>query len=1082
MTSAWPRSTSLAERDHSFSRGNFGYARAVSEPDDETRLGRPVGPRLVDPTLAPSAAAVGRFARQSADGRYRLDVELGRGGMGRVTRGIDVELGRVVAIKESLDRDPTVLARFQREAAITARLQHPSIVALYDVTRGDDGRPLLVMRLVDGTPLDQLVAATSTLDQRLALLPRVLPAIEAVAYAHRQGVIHRDLKPANILVGELGDTVVIDWGLATVEGEAASASARPLSAPDATAAGTVMGTPGFMAPEQARGDAAGPRADVFALGATLFYTLTGARPFAGDTSEELLVASRDAAARALAAVEAGVPRELAAIVDKALARTADDRYPTAEALVIDLRAFLAGRLVSAHHYSRRQRLARFARRQRLPLSVAAAAVLALAAVGAVAVTRIVGARDRAEAARVDAEAARRRESDRVDELLAIQADGAVAADPARALALLQQRRRRGDAAERAVALAAARANVGSRWKLADQQLSVAVWLGGDQAVLTSSFGRSLTWVDRDGGRREVALPGTGVVDGPLALADGGAVVVRDGVGYRLDARAEVIETWPIGDGLKRIQAAGDVVAWEAADGVQLRLIGARETASVAGSLLDLTARWALVGQDGRVAAVEVASLRRHDLGLAWLTQVSPDGTRALLFRDEEIEEVTIADGQSTRRWPVAAGHYVDYSLGRVLDFSAPSVTALDDPRPIPVPTAGRTLVARGEARAAIGVDHAVVVFDFAGARTIELPERASALAWSADQRGLAVGTADGQLIVIDAEASELVDRGPAEHLLGWSSGGALVSHQDELVLLGQASAWRFRDPAWSLGQYLVGVDGALVVKYVAATHTAVVLRAGQPATSIADVAGVTLRGAQVVTVDPRGQVTAREPSAGSPEALGELGEPGVVVVANLAGDVAAAGASGALWRQRRGGRAERARLARAPQAIQLAPDGALVIVDEQTLAVWPTDGPIRELARLPGRVTDLFAGPPILVTVAGTDVYVVEPGRARLLAHSDVNSGAWPALGAERVLIVAADGGIDAIAPGSGVKVRIPLPAGLIGGLVIDRDGRTVVGVVRSRLWEWRDPSPAEPAAVARWVDELAARAGSSGPAVPGPR
>src|SRR5260221_5685570 len=212
------------------------------------------------------------------DARYRLGVELGRGGMGRVVEAFDTQLGRAVALKEVLPRaGESVDRRFQREVPITARLEHASIVPRYDAGTMPDGRPFYVMRRVTGRPLDELITRARDLPERMALLPNLLAAMDAVAHAHRRGIIHRDLKPANILVGELGETVVIDWGLAKVVGENVIDEAEPEiteplvpTAADSlkTQVGSVFGTPGFMAPEQARGEELGPRSDVYALGAT----------------------------------------------------------------------------------------------------------------------------------------------------------------------------------------------------------------------------------------------------------------------------------------------------------------------------------------------------------------------------------------------------------------------------------------------------------------------------------------------------------------------------------------------------------------------------------------------------------------------------------------------------------------------------------------------------------------------------------------------------------------------------------------------------------------------------------------------
>jgi serine/threonine protein kinase len=138
--------------------------------------------------------------------RYRLGAELGRGGMGRVVEAFDTQLGRTVALKEVLPKGGAGIARrFLREVQITARLEHASIVPLYDSGTTADGRPFYVMRRVSGRPLDELFVRMRGFDERLTLLPSVLAAIDAIAHAHKRGVIHRDLKPANILVGDLSE-------------------------------------------------------------------------------------------------------------------------------------------------------------------------------------------------------------------------------------------------------------------------------------------------------------------------------------------------------------------------------------------------------------------------------------------------------------------------------------------------------------------------------------------------------------------------------------------------------------------------------------------------------------------------------------------------------------------------------------------------------------------------------------------------------------------------------------------------------------------------------------------------------------
>ena len=145
---------------------------------------------------------------------YVVGREIARGGMGRIMFARDRRLGRSVAIKELLLESGELRARFEREARITAKLQHPAIVNLLEAGTWPNGEPFYVMKLVTGESLEKVIAERPTLDTRLALLPNVIAAVDALAYAHNMRVIHRDLKPANVLVGEFGETVVIDWGMA----------------------------------------------------------------------------------------------------------------------------------------------------------------------------------------------------------------------------------------------------------------------------------------------------------------------------------------------------------------------------------------------------------------------------------------------------------------------------------------------------------------------------------------------------------------------------------------------------------------------------------------------------------------------------------------------------------------------------------------------------------------------------------------------------------------------------------------------------------------------------------------------------
>jgi serine/threonine protein kinase len=317
--------------------------------------------------------AVLEHVRQVADEpdlsetKYRLGGALGSGGMGVVWAAEDTDLGREVAIKvASSVAGGEPCERLRREARILARLEHPGIVPVHDVGTLPDGRTFYVMKRVRGERLDAWASRGPDRPAALRLFQRLC---EAVAFAHAAGVIHRDLKPENVMVGAFGEALVMDWGIAKAPAPAAPAApltvkeAPPPRTPDAlaktipagldeagTAAGTVMGTQGYMAPEQARGDLAAvdARADVYALGAVLSFLLTGHPPLAPP---------------------------LASICAKAMAPTPDDRYPTALELAADVGRFLDGEPVLAHREGPAARLARFASRHRVVLSLLVAYLL-----------------------------------------------------------------------------------------------------------------------------------------------------------------------------------------------------------------------------------------------------------------------------------------------------------------------------------------------------------------------------------------------------------------------------------------------------------------------------------------------------------------------------------------------------------------------------------------------------------------------------------------------------------------------------------------------------------------------------------
>lgn len=305
--------------------------------------------------------------------RYQLLDRVARGGMGVVYAALDEMLGRRVALKV-LDvpvADGELARRLNREARVLARLEHPGIVPVHDVGTLADGRVFYAMKFVEGQRLDKYIEAVTSLPDRLRLFLRIC---DAVAFAHARGVLHRDLKPANMMVGAFGEVLVMDWGLAKIlreqpagvaeedpdativhEWEAGDGPADGMEATQITGQGTVLGTPGYMSPEQARGDVAhlDERSDIFSLGAVLRFLLT---PPAAANSH--LRWRQDKA--------------LEAICAKATQSDPANRYASVPDLSADVSRYLDGLPVSARKETVFEKAARFYRRYTVAILLIAA--------------------------------------------------------------------------------------------------------------------------------------------------------------------------------------------------------------------------------------------------------------------------------------------------------------------------------------------------------------------------------------------------------------------------------------------------------------------------------------------------------------------------------------------------------------------------------------------------------------------------------------------------------------------------------------------------------------------------------------
>jgi serine/threonine-protein kinase len=376
---------------------------------------------LTTPPQGPVVASTTAYEPGSRD-RYTLSRLHATGGIGQVWLARDASIGRDVALKELRPEragNPAVAARFLKEAQVTGQLEHPGIVPIYELgRRPEDRQPFYTMRFVRGRTLAEAVAAyhrrrasgeAGPLEVR-ELLTAFVAVCNAVAYAHSRGVLHRDLKPQNVVLGDYGEVILLDWGLARLVGQAEQESA-PLELPatevaGGTLQGQVLGTPAYMAPEQAEGrlDLLGPASDVYGLGAILYEILTGQPPFRGGDAAALLrrvVHEAPARPRSLAP---GAPAALEAVCLKALAKKPGARFGTARDLADDVRRWLADEAVSAYAEPLGARLARRARRHRPAIAGVGAALavgvvsLALAAAWLAATNRKLEAANAAETA------------------------------------------------------------------------------------------------------------------------------------------------------------------------------------------------------------------------------------------------------------------------------------------------------------------------------------------------------------------------------------------------------------------------------------------------------------------------------------------------------------------------------------------------------------------------------------------------------------------------------------------------------------------------------------------------------------
>ena len=782
----------------------FPEASGAPEVPDDTLPGMPpetlAGDAFSEATIAmqASGAVAPETEVSTADeipavrehaGRYREIRTFAKGGMGRILLVHDTHLGRDVALKQLLpemggytlrDGVPTaelltvpLLARFLQEARVTGQLEHPSIVPVYELGCRADGSLYYTMRLVKGRSLEEEIEARAALSDRLGLLTHFLDLCQAVAYAHSRGVIHRDIKPLNVMIGEFGETVVIDWGIAKARdtqdihvGDLREA-VKLLRTTDAdstvkTVHGETLGSPYYMPPEQAAGDlgAIDERSDIYSLGAVLYTILTGRPPYHRMTVGEFLEKVPTRPPQPVGQLEPGAPRELAAVCARAMARNPEDRYAAARELVEEIQRYLSGGFVSAYNYHFSDLAQRFVSKHQKVLVTSAVATGALLALGVYSYVQVQRERDLA----------------RAQERIAVE-------QGAKAVASLEQAQQARATADRERAAAeSARATADQERSRAEHELYYADIALAQRSVQESRMGQARALLDaapaalRDWEWRHLAREANGDC---MALQTGGMFAAFCDEGRELVtarpngmvtasslATGELVRTFVESGGFGSafavdtagarlaVSSAKAVAVWNVADGRELFHFDEPNEA--------LTRNFLSLSADGR----RVAALGTDRRLRVWDVE-----TGAIVF------ERAVNSQQGFEIWLSPKGEQLLLAGSDLGDAGlVRTVTLLDLPsgRKVGQSDLGDVMSLHGAAfspdgaRVALALDNAAQVWDTREWKQIrELAGRfghPDTLAFSADGAMLAAGTLDGDVILWDRtnDHEQRVSRAHAE--------------------------------------------------------------------------------------------------------------------------------------------------------------------------------------------------------------------------------------------------------------------------------------------------------------------------------
>ena len=1043
--------------------------------------------------------------------RYALGDEIARGGMGRVVEANDTVLGRTVALKEALALDTDSLKRFEREIKITARLEHPSIVPVHDAGTMMGGAPFYVMRKISGRPLEKLVALAETLDERLALIPHVVNAANAIAHAHERGIVHRDIKPSNILVGDLGETIVIDWGLAKLISEADDPLVHPITIEPLdtikTRAGIVYGTPGFMAPEQLRGKAVTERCDVYALGATLYHLLARKPPHHAKTADEMMKAAAAAPPPPVTSIVEGVPPELSTIIDKSLAHDPAQRYQTARELAEDLNRFLTGQLVASHRYSRRARAVRFVRRHKVPVAAAVLALLVLV----LAFVRVRGERDRAdEAARLavaekqTAEQERARAERQLERVTLQQAKNEVETNPTRAVARIRNLVDKHPRDVRSIAIAARAAGVAWGLPASKETLTLQMSPSGER-VLTAGTDGVVRLYDLPARASKIVVE----LGAPMAVrfADserrivawhGTKLLVMDADGQNrraITAASKIVD----------LEIVGMAAYWvdEHRKLWLLDLAGDRPVELAMPEPIDGLApspdgRWiALRGADHlflfdrtQPAAAPINVTNGVTKDVDW----SGDGNFLAALVDESALAIRIEPGPTivNRRY-VGERKYVASAREQVYAIGVTGVALIPSDMPgSRKPLVGEPInVVESKHRAYVAASQGgIAVLADSGDLTLTVPAGRVAILDASAASPYVVATVEDRLLVWNLDAIlprriELAE--PIEHAAFIGTTQLLTAHADGPLswidlAQGKATSLQIRAPLRDVS----GTPNGKLACIVDVSRTAQLLAPGQApvplAGTVSHAAFVSNRelvladqdaaSLRLYDVEKRTQTSLVARPAKLLDIAWSRGAGPVWV--------AAAFDDGTLWRKNLATNAERvaSQPIKVTSRLLVLPDGSVLFAEGRALRAWRDDR-IDAHAELPGPIAALGSagsGPAIAITKQGA-TYVVElDARDRVREVDPINAGKISMAADTGVYIAATADGFDLVDPIAPYRWTLGRTRGVpYRDPEISADGRRVVAHTTKRadgsdgvaVIVWTLPDPPSPAEAARWLDDM---------------